>query len=151
MLQDIANKFVSKTTINEKEYEIQKLGGLVGFKLSLQLSKVLLPVFGGVVDGIRSQDEYDAPETFTEIALTLCDQINKIEVDNLITAMLTGSKCNGQPITNLDDQFQGEIEVLIALIAFALKENFAKVFMENPLLTPWLDKMKGLMDTTSEE
>lgn len=145
-MDHIANKMFSKTTIKGYEFQISKLGGLEGMKMSLKITKVLAPLLGGIIDGARAADDFDTPETFKDLALTLCDQIDDLDIENIITRLLRGSTKNNIEIRDLNVDFIGEIDVFVELVAFALKENFYKVFMENPLLARLKTKVEGMME-----
>lgn len=122
------NKFVKKTKINGVEFQINKLGALKAFSMGKSLLKVVAPLFGGTLDGMRGGDYYEPPRTFTQLALTLCDQIDKVEIEEILVELLSGATRNGVEIKDLNDNTQIDLNELIELFAFALKENFGELF-----------------------
>ncbi|QDP59454.1 MAG: hypothetical protein GOVbin4162_28 [Prokaryotic dsDNA virus sp.] len=144
-------KLYRKTNINNKEYTIKLLKALPALRMGKTLMSVVLPAVGGTIDGLRDDGYGSTPKTFTELALVLCDQLGDIELDELAQDLLGGMLCNGIEVTNIDDHFQGEIDVLVELLAFALKENFGKLFMGKGLLAQFQKVTEGLMGGGSQE
>ncbi len=144
-------KLYRKTKIGDKEYTIRLLTAFPALRIGKRLMSVVLPAVGGTLDGLREDDYGTTPKTFTELALVLCDQLDGIEFDELAVELLGGSLCNGIEIKNLDAHFQGEIEGMIELLIFALKENFGKLFMGKGLLAQFQKVTEGLMGGGSQE
>lgn len=149
-MQDLLNKQFKKKEIDGVVYQISLLKGREGFRTAMDLAKVVAPVLGSTFDGVR-HDEYihGAPKTWTNMALLLIDQMDKIDVESLIfDKLLRGLVVNGQQV-DIDSFFLANYSVLIELLVFALKENFGDFFGANGFKTRFLGTVKSMFNQTS--
>lgn len=134
--------------INNNEYTIKLLGGLEGIRVGNKLIKAVLPIVGGGLDGMKKDDIFDTPKTWTHIALTVCEQLDELNAEELILTLLKGAtiKYPDQPTKDLDinSDFMANYGELIVLLEFTLKENFGSLFTEKGIiqsLTQAIDKL----------
>ena len=144
-------KFQAETEIDGNEFVIHKLGAMDAFVMGKDLLKVVAPLFGGTLDGMRETDSFEAPRTFTELALTLSDRIDSVGVEHMLVKLLKGTTKNGMEIKDLNDPNQIESHEIFELFAFALQENFKKLFMGKGIVARLQQTMTGIMGETTEE
>ena len=143
---NISDKFYRKETIDDKEYQITMLPALKAVGMAKTLSKVLLPAIGGTIDGLRDDGFNGAPKTFTELAMTLCTQLDDLDLDAMILTLTKGLVVDGVEVKNVDDFFRGDINGLISVMEFALRSNFSDFFTKNPLIAKLKEAFKGLTE-----
>lgn len=146
---DILTRQYRKITINNTEYQISLLKGREGFTTALTLGKLMAPVVGGVFDGVKHDDLiHGAPRTFTDIAMVLINQIDKVDVESLIfEKLLRGLAANGQAV-DFDKFFMGNYSELVELIIFSLKENFGDFFGENGFKARFQETVSKVLNPT---
>ena len=103
----------------EREYTIYLLGAFEGLGLAKKLSSIILPSIGAFMSG----DDVD----FMDIADSLVNHIEALDLQGLIDKLLNGVLCDGMEI-NFDQHFMANYGELTEIIAFALKENFGSFF-----------------------
>lgn len=143
------------TNINGELYGIKVLGARKGTPIGLKLKGIVLPMIARGIDGIKQEDMFEAPQTFTEMAYILTQQLDNIDVESLIFDGLLCDVCHqGIFVDNTDDFFAGNYGVMVELLAFSLKENFASVFTVGGLTSSFQTKIKSLLglgkDSTPE-
>lgn len=143
------NKFFRSKVINGKKYQITMLPALKAVGVGKKLLKVVLPAIGGTIDGLREDNIYGTPKTFTDVAVALCTQLDDIDLDELIYALLNEASCEGKTIRDIDSHFQGEIGELIGVLEFALRENFSSFFTGSDFLAPLMRMLNGMGVETS--
>lgn len=133
-VQQIANQIdeaagYKKIQIGNKVYSIRLLPASVGFSVATNLIKTFLPVLGSYADanGRKGLVLPEDDSVFSEMAILLCSQLDKIDPLILVQQLLADSLVNGKQF-NFDDQFRANYSDLIKLIEFALKENFGDFF-----------------------
>lgn len=142
-------KFYREKEINGKQYRITVLPALKAIGTGKRISKVLLPILGGAVDGLRDDGLNGTPKTFTELATTLVTQLDDFDLDALILDLTKDMMCDGEPVGDIDLFFQGELSDLLGVVEFALRENFEDFFTKNPLITQLTEGLKGMTEGTS--
>lgn len=150
-MQDMVRKITRETTINKKKYTIKPLGAMDGLRHGRSLLAVVAPLLGGTMDGLRVSEYVETPKSFTELALTLCQQLDKLDVDNLVISLLDGATCNSVEITDIDEQFRGEMGAFIELVGFALQENFGELFTGKGLFARLQKTYLNLLDGGGDE
>ena len=150
-LQNIANKFSRTTTINDKEYSIKILGGLEGIKMAKRLSKIILPLIGGSLDGLRHDDIiHGAPKSFTQLALTICEQMDEAGVEQIIVDLLQGCRVKGADgmsrDVDINEDFAANYGELIELLEFSLTENFSSFFTANGIQARFMKAISSLAE-----
>lgn len=149
------DKLQRSIDINDKTYRIQVLGGLEGIRMGNKLLKVILPVLGGGLDGLKADDTFETPKTWTNLTLLICDKIDDLNVEELITTLLKGCTVieNGQVPRdiNINIDFMANYGELVLLIEFALKENFGSLFTEKGILQSLTKVMSKLVDNSPQE
>jgi len=148
-VQQAANKFNSQKEINGKNFQIRKLGALKGIKIIQQLSKVLVPIFGGTLDGFK-HDEFmhGAPKTFSELALTIVESIDQLDIETLILDFTKEMRVDGEAVV-FDEFFSANYSELLSVLEFCLKENFPDFFPQDGTTHRWVDKLLSLMPSDS--
>jgi hypothetical protein len=145
------NKFFRSKEINGKRYQITLLPALKAVGMAKTLSKVILPAIGGAIDGVRDDGLNGPPRNFTDLALTLCTQLEDLDLDNLINTLMQGVMCEGKEVRDINTHFQGELGELVAVLEFALRENFSSFFTGNDLIAPLKKMLAGMgVDISSE-
>lgn len=110
-------------------YHIKLLDGKSGLRVGLALNKIISPLLGESFDANRHDDLFHgAPKTFKQLALTLVEQLDRVDVEKIIfDDLFKYFVVNGQE-AKLEVVTTGKIGLLIELIIFALKENFGELF-----------------------
>lgn len=150
MLQDMS-KFQAETEIDGNKFVIHKLGAMEAFVMGKDLMKVVAPLFGGTLDGMRETYDLEAPRTFTELAVVLSDRIDTIGIEQMAVKLLRGVTKNGVEIKDLNDPNQIETHEFFELFGFALQENFKKLFMGKGMIAQLRTTLTGMMDDSSEQ
>lgn len=150
-IQQIAEKFLVKKEINGREFQIRKLGALKGIKIIQQLSKVLIPIFGGTLDGFKHDDFiHGAPKTFSSLALTIVESVDQIDVEALILDFTKDMKVDGEAIL-FDEFFSANYSELLVVLEFCLKENFPDFFPQDGTTPQWVNKLINLIPSDSSK
>lgn len=134
--------------INGDTYQY-KLLGRRGIKVALKLKGVALPILGKAFDGMKQDDIYEAPQTFTDMALILNEMMDKYDVESLVMDdILYDVRFNGEKI-DWDDHLMGDYSCLIPLIADALKENFGSTFTGGGMMKSIQDRVASILGSTT--
>jgi hypothetical protein len=150
-VQQAASKFNSDKEINGKRIQIRKLGALKGIKVIQQLSKVLIPLFGGSLDGFKHDDFiHGAPKTFAGLAMTIVESIDQLDVESLILDFTRDIRVDGEAIV-FDDYFSANYSELLEVLEFCLKENFPDFFPKDGTTPQWVDKIISLIPSDSSK
>jgi hypothetical protein len=144
------NKFFRTKEVNGRKYQITLLPALKAVAMGKTLMKLILPAIGGTVDGLRDDGLYGVPKTFTDLALTICSQLDDVDLDEIISVLLKDLVCEGQTVRDLDTHFQGELGEMFGVLEFALRENFSSFFTGNDFLAPLMKMLQGMGVDTSE-
>lgn len=145
-LQEISGKFLrTKTLENKKKAQIKILNTFAGIAVARKLLKVIAPALGGAADGLRHDDViHGAPKSFTTLALTLCDQIDKAQVEDLIVVLLEDLSIDGKDV-DVDEYFAANYGELIEILEFALRENFSTFFTGKGIKARFLKVVQTMM------
>lgn len=128
---DFGKKFKDTTLSNGKKVRIKILPAMSeGIPIARRLFSIIAPAVGGTFDGIKEEDSYGTPRTFTELALTLCQQLDKSEVVQIIVTLLNNLEVDGK-VVDLDEYFAANYGEMIEILEFSLKENFSTFFTGN--------------------
>ena len=155
-IEAITKKFRRTTTIKdsngvEKKVSIRVLPMTQGITVAKKLLAVIAPAVGGAFDGMRHDDYiHGAPKSFSNLALLLCEQIDKIEIEKLIAALLFNIEVDGQEVI-LDEYFSANYGELIEILEFALKENFSTFFTASGIKARLLGTIQNLMAGIPQE
>lgn len=125
-------------TIKDKKYTIELLPARQALAIATELFKVVLPSFAAWGDASK-REGLILPEDdnlYTEAAMLLVNQMDKISVADLVEVLTQNIYCNGEVI-DVDKEFRGNIGGFLMLLEFIFKENIG------PLFTDWLTA-KGL-------
>jgi hypothetical protein len=135
--------------IDGSTYHIKMLDGLSGYRTSVELSKVLLPLVGESFDASRHDDVFHgAPKTFREMALLLLQQIDQINLEDMIFNRLLGHLLKDGTQVKLADIIVGQYEILIELVAFAIEQNFGSLFKGKGLISRFQEKFQSMTSPT---
>jgi len=110
-------------------YTIKLLPATKGLSVATSLARTILPSLGSLADNVEKRD-YILPEEsviWTELAVMLVSQLDKIDIVKTVTMLMDGSSADGEPI-KFEEYFSGNYGTLIFLVEFALKENFGSFF-----------------------
>lgn len=124
--------------INEESknvYEIKTLGGLSALTTFTQLVSLVGPTIASVFDK-KDEDDFEESTMLTEAVILLIKRMEESNIQGIITKILKDATKNGKTL-DIEEDFRGDFDELVDLIAFALKENYQKAFIK------WL-KVKGL-------
>lgn len=129
VIQDVVNKYKRTTTLsNGKKVSVKILRMTAGLAVAKKLMNVIAPAIGGTVDGLRHDDYiHGAPTSFTHLALTLCGQIDKLQIEDLIVVLLDEMTVDGKAV-DIDEYFAANYGELVEILEFSLKENFSSFF-----------------------
>lgn len=138
------------------QYRINILKGGVGIGLFLKLKNIVLPLFGGVLDGMSNDDVVlDKTTTYTDIALVLCEQMDKADIISVIETLLNGctvktpEDAHSVPKDlNFDEHFMANYGDLLELLSFALQENFGSLFTSKGILPQLTTAMGAIKAST---
>jgi len=156
------SKFQKTLTLDSGlEYQISLLNAWEGIRLGNQIKGVILPLFGGTIDGINSSDDFISQSTpFTNIAITLCDQLDKVQLEGVIGALLKGLvlKEQGKAPKDLnptssafEEHFMANYGELIEVLAFSLRENFGSLFTGKGIHLRLMEAVTGMGAPSTEE
>lgn len=140
---------LKEITIDGNKYHINLLDGRTGFRTSVELSKIFLPLLGQTFDASRHDDVFHgAPKTFTDMAMILCGQLDKVDVENIIfDRLLKGLIKNGQPC-DVNLEIQARFDILFELTAFTIKENFGSLFSGKGLFSRFQEVVTNINSQT---
>lgn len=141
-----------KITIDGNDYHIKLLDGRTGLRVGMALNKIITPLLGESVDANRHDDMFHgAPKTFKQMALTLVEQLDSVDVEKIIfDDLFKYFVVNGQD-AKLEVVCTGKIGLLIELIVFALKENFGELFEGKHSIMNFLAPLTQQVNLTSTE
>lgn len=122
-------KYADKKLSNGKKVRVKLLPAVsVGIPVARRLMDIIAPVVGGSLDGMKHDDFiHGAPRTFTEMAMTVCKQLEKAEVGSLVFTLLEGLEVDNTDV-DLDEYFTANYGEMVEILEFALKENFQSFF-----------------------
>lgn len=146
-----SEKLFRTKEVNGKDYQISVLPALKAIGMARKLSKVLLPILGGTIDGMRDEGLTATSSTFSDIAMTLVEQLDGLDLENTIKQLCKGLTCNGKEVRDLDSHFQGELGELVGVLEFALRENFSSFFTGNDLSARLKEMLEGVTGGISTE
>lgn len=155
------SKFQRTLTLDSgAKYQINVLNAWEGIRLGNQIKSVLLPLFGGTVDGINQTEDFISKSTpFTDMAIVLCDQLDKIQLEGVIGALLKGLTYQevGQIPKDINPQgkdfenhFMANYGELLEVLAFSMKENFGSLFTGKGIHLRLMESVAGVMEPTSK-
>lgn len=151
-LNQIADRLQAKKTLsNGKEVTIKRLPAMKGIKMANKLLKVVLPALGGTLDGVNASDDVlnGTPRNFTHLAITICQQLDDLNVEEVILTLTEDMYIDGNPV-EFDSYFASNYGELVEILEFALKENFSSFFMAKGISHRLISTLQGMMsqDTT---
>lgn len=153
ILKQIADKNRREKKLESgKTVSIKLLRTTIGIAVAKKLLNLVAPAVGGAADGMRHDDfVHGAPKSFTHLALTLCDQLDKVQIESIITVLLEDMYIDGNEI-NYDEYFMANYGELIEILEFALRENFNTFFTGKGIKARFLKTIQGmLINETPEE
>lgn len=145
-IQNIANRFRAKTVIGGKEYSIKRLKAREGLSIATTLMKIAAPLIGSSMDGLR-HDEFihGSPKTFSDMATLFVGNIDNDVVLQVVDKLLEDLYVNENSV-DFDEHFMSNYGELVAVVEFALKENFSSFFTENGIAA----RLKTTLETIME-
>lgn len=151
-IQKTIDKFYATGTLSSgAKFKVKKLRMSVGIKIAKKLNKVILPLLGGTIDGLKHDDYiHGAPKSFSNLALLLCEQIDEAQVEDLIVVLLDGLTINNDEV-DIDDYFAANYGELVEILEFSLRENFKSFFTGKGIQAQLVDKLKALLGLTQEQ
>lgn len=127
--QQVADAGSRQIVIGDKTYGIQLLPATAGLQLGNRLIKGFAPTLGVFLDN-EENTEFSLEQTlFTDAAIALTRHMDDMDVVAIIKGMLAGLTCNAKPV-EFDQEFRGNYGTLMAIVEFALKENFSDFFTD---------------------
>lgn len=151
-IQKILGKFRKEGQLeNGKKISVKVLNMTAGIGVARKLLAVIAPAVGGTLDGLKHDDIiHGAPKDFTDLSLTLCSQIDKIQVESLIDILLTDLTVDGVPV-DIEEYFAGNYGELIEILEFSLKVNFSTFFTGKGIKARFFKTIQTLMGSISPE
>lgn len=143
------NSRAVQTNIEGVSYQAVKLPAGVAFMHGTFLLKSILPSLGAGIDGSRAE-EWEAPTTFTEMALHLCSRLDEDRVLKIVKDLCNDLYADGKKAT-FDDYFSGQLDVLILVLEWLFKENFGSFFENASLRMKLKHWIKNLFPSQQEE
>lgn len=135
--------------LNGTQYSYKTLGGRKGISVALKLKQLFLPLLGSAVDGLRVQeDTLEVPQTFTQLAYILVNQMDSVDVEALIFDNLLHTVMVNGEIVDVDDYFDTNYEDIIPLLAHVVKENFESFFTGNGMMKTIISKIGEMVGET---
>ena len=155
-VQELNEKHYKHIEINGDLYKVKMIGGRKGVGIALKLKAMALPLIGQGLDGLKQENNYfEAPQTFTQMAMILAEKMEHHEIENLIldsilyeVSVKKGSKFE---VIDWDEFLIANYGALIPLLAFALKENFQSFFTGNGMMKGILSKLQNLWESKQED
>ena len=122
----IFGKKVRIEEIKGKKVQIYVLPAGEGIAMATKLAEVVLPMLGGLgkdmQDGVTEADVDSG-----KIALAISGSLDKVDILAIIKRLLKDVTIDDRAV-NFDEYFSCNYAELIAIMAFALKENFGSFF-----------------------
>lgn len=145
-IQTALNKFRREKTLESgKKVGIKILRTTAGIAVAKRLMNVVAPAVGGAADGMRHDDfVHGAPKSFTHLALTLCEQLDKVQIENLITVLLEDLTIDGKEV-DYEEYFAANYGELIEILEFSLRENFNTFFTGKGIKARFLKTIQGMI------
>lgn len=151
--QSIANKFRrdSKFSDSGKKFSVRILPMTEGIAVAKKLLNVIAPTTGAALDGLQHDDIlHGAPKSLSNLAMILCSQIEKAQIENLITVLLQDFYVEGDEV-DIDNYFAGNYGELIEVLEFSLEVNFKSFFMGKGIKARLMKGVQTLMAQMSPE
>lgn len=121
-----------------------------GIPVARRLFNIVAPIVGGTLDGIKHDDFiHGAPKTFSELALTLCNQLGEADVSSLIFTLLEGMEVDGKKV-DLDEYFSANYDEMIEILEVALKENFSSFFTGSGMKQRFLQAVGMILEAPTK-
>jgi hypothetical protein len=131
------------------EVSIQKLPMSKGINVAKELICLIAPTIGSAVDGVRHDDLiHGAPKSFSDLALVLVTQLDKVDILELIQLLLAGLLIDGDEV-DIEEYFSGNYGELLEIMEFALRENFQTFFIGKGIKARLITAVKTLLAGTS--
>lgn len=140
------HKFRREITLeNGKKVQIKVLKTTAGIAVAKKLLNLVAPALGGAADGMRHDDfVHGAPKSFTHLALTLCDQIDKVQIENILLVLLEDLTVDGKDV-DFDEYFAANYGELVEILEFSLRENFSTFFTGKGMKARLVNTVKNLI------
>lgn len=143
------NSRAIQSNIEGVSYQAVKLPAGTAFMHGTFLLKSILPSLGAGIDGSRAE-EWEAPTTFTEMALHLCSRLDEERVLKIVKDLCAELYADGKKVV-FDDYFSGQLDVLLLVLEWLFKENFGSFFTNSALHLKLKQMMKSLFPSQQEE
>ena len=154
-LKELNDRYYKHIEIEDELFKVKMVGGRKGVNIALKLKSIALPLIGQGVDGVKAENmAYETPQTFTQMALMLCQQMEHASIESLILdeILYEVSIKDGDNWVKLDwDEFLiANYSTLIPLLTFALKENFQSFFTGNGMMKGILSKLRTMLSSQED-
>lgn len=157
-----ANDILSKhqatvTTESGRKYTINILRTSKSLPIFRKLVKIVLPIMGGTLDGLRHDEDYFGPaKTFSGIAEALVMRLDEIGIEQLVQDLLAGAYVQESPDSvprdvDFDNDFAGEFGELFEVVEFAIEKNFGKMFQGKGMLHRLMGAVTAMSGQTDSE
>ena len=153
LAKSLANKFRRESTLSDsnKKFSVRVLPMTEGIAVAKKLLNVIAPTTGAALDGLQHDDIiHGAPRSLSNLALILCGQIDKVQIENLIQVMLQDLYVEGEEV-NIEEYFSANYGELIEILEFSLKVNFESFFMGKGIKARIMKGITTLMEQMSPE
>tara|TARA_R110002126_G_scaffold34517_7_gene106823 strand:+ start:582 stop:971 length:390 start_codon:yes stop_codon:yes gene_type:complete len=122
-----------------------------GIAVAKRLLNVIAPTTGAALDGLQHDDIlHGAPKSLSNLAMILCSQIDKAQIENLITVLLQDLYIEGQEV-DVEEYFAANYGELVEILEFSLEVNFKSFFMGKGIKARLMKGVQTLMAQVSPE
>ena len=107
--------------INGHVYQLRRFPLTLGIKTLNEMTRILGPVFGGLLTGSRSIDEINIPEGISYLVQNLDDDKILKLISTFLAYMTRGNeKCS----EFFDEWYAGEYDELLEAVLWSINQNF---------------------------
>ena len=152
-VKNITNKFRRESALSDskKKFSIRILPMTEGISVAKKLLNVIAPTTGAALDGLQHDDFiHGAPKSLSNLALILCGQIDKVQIETLIQILLQDLYIEGQEV-DIEEYFSANYGELIEILEFALRANFETFFTGKGIKARIMKGITTLMAQMSPE
>ena len=122
----VLNIGITNKNINGKNYQITLLPAREGLTLGIKLTKLVGVSLGTAFDSggfSDSDDNYKMDNMGRDIAIALVDGLDRVDVVDVVVQIVRNLTVDGRAV-DFDEHFRGNYGELIAVVQWALQENF---------------------------
>lgn len=128
-----------------------KFSTTYGLKYGKTLLDIAAPLLGGTLDGVKNDDLFNNnPRNFTNLALTLCEQLDKVNVVDLVVELTEHIYIDGNPV-DFDEYFSDNYAELVEILEIVIRENFSSFFTGKGISHRFMATVKEMLGEDKEQ